>query len=82
MVRWRRRWESKPCRFTTAPALRRRFSLIVHAFEDPYGSLEGNRLGALARLIAQNVRIYAYPMTAVDLCEWLNTASASASAWE
>jgi hypothetical protein len=66
--------------YNGACALRRRFSLIVRAFEDPYGSLEGNRLGALARLIAQNVRIYAYPMTAVDLCEWLNTASASA--WE
>jgi hypothetical protein len=81
MVKWGRRWESKSCRFTTAPcALRRRFSLIIRAFEDPYGSLEGNRLGALACLFAQNVRIYAYPMTAADLCEWLNTASASA--WE
>ena len=81
MVRWRRRWKSKPCRFTTAPV---RFvvalSLIIRAFEDPYGSLQGNRLGALARLFAQNVRIYAYPMTAAGLCEWLNTASASG--WE
>ena len=42
-----------------ACALRRRFSLIVRAFEDPYGSLEGNRLGALARLIAQNVGVIA-----------------------
>jgi hypothetical protein len=63
--------------YNGACALRRRFSLIIRAFEDPYGSLEGNRLGALARLFAQNVRIYAYPMTAADLCEWLNTASAS-----
>jgi hypothetical protein len=44
-----------------ACALRRRFSLIIRAFEDPYGSLEGNRLGALACLFAQNVRIYAIP---------------------
>jgi hypothetical protein len=66
--------------YNGACALRRRSSLIIRAFEDPYGSLEGNRLGARARLFAQNVRIYAYPMTAADLCEWLNTASASA--WE
>jgi hypothetical protein len=66
--------------YNGAYALRRRFSLIIRAFEDPYGSLEGNRLGALARLFAQNVCIYAYPMTAADLCEWLNTASASG--WE
>jgi hypothetical protein len=69
-------------RYTTAPV---RFvvglSLIIRAFEDPYGSLEGNRLGALARLFAQNVRIYAYPMTAADLHEWLNTASASGWEW-
>ena len=69
-------------RYTTAPV---RFiiglSLIIRAFEDPYGSLEGNRLGALARLFAQNVRIYAYPMTAKDLREWLSTASASGWEW-
>jgi hypothetical protein len=67
--------------YNGACVLRRRFSLIIRAFEDPYGSLEGNRLGALARLFAQNVRICAYPMSAADLCEWLNTASASGSEW-
>ena len=69
-------------RYTTAPV---RFvvglSLIIRAFEDPYGSLEGNRLGALARLFAQNVRIYAYPMTVADLRESLNTTSASGWEW-
>ena len=69
-------------RYTTAPV---RFvvglSLIIRAFEDPYGNLQGNRLEALARLFAQNVRIYAYPMTATDLREWLNTASASGWEW-
>jgi hypothetical protein len=69
-------------RYTTAPV---RFavglSLIIRAFEDPYGNLEGNRLEALARLFAQNVRVYAYPMTAADLREWLNTASASGWEW-
>jgi hypothetical protein len=69
-------------RYTTAPV---RFvvglSLIIRAFEDPYGSLAGSRLEALARLFAQNVRFYAYPMTAADLREWLNAASASGWEW-
>jgi hypothetical protein len=69
-------------RYTTAPV---RFvvglSLIIRAFEDPYGNLEGNRLEALARLFAQNVRIYAHPMTAADLRESLNTTSASGWEW-
>ncbi|HEX3682004.1 MAG TPA: hypothetical protein VHU83_05625 [Bryobacteraceae bacterium] len=69
-------------RYTTAPV---RFviglSLIIRAFEDPYGNLEGSLLEALARLFAQNARIYAYPMTAVDLREWLNSASVSGWEW-
>jgi hypothetical protein len=69
-------------RYTTAPV---RFvvglSLIIRAFEDPYGNLEGNRLEALARLFAQNVRFYAYPMTAADLREALNSASISGWEW-
>jgi hypothetical protein len=69
-------------RYTTAPV---RFvvglSLIIRAFEDPYGNLQGNRLEALARLFAQNVRIYAYPMTATDLRESLDTASISGWEW-
>jgi hypothetical protein len=56
-------------------------SLIIRAFEDPYGNLEGNRLEALARLFAQNVRIYAYPMTVADLRESLDTASTSGWEW-
>jgi hypothetical protein len=67
--------------YNGACALRRRFSLIIRAFEDPYGSLEGNRLGALARLFAQNVRIYAYPMTETDLRESLDTAAISGWEW-
>lgn len=69
-------------RYTTAPV---RFviglSLIIRTFEDPYGNLEGNLLEALARLFAQNARIYAYPMTAADLREWLNMASVSDWEW-
>jgi hypothetical protein len=69
-------------RYTTAPV---RFviglSLIIRAFEDPYGNLEGNRLDALGRLLAQNVRIYAYPMTATDLREWLKSVSTTSWEW-
>jgi hypothetical protein len=58
-------------RFTKAPL---RFvaglSLLIRAFEDPYGNLEGKRLEALSRLFAQNVRIYGYPMAVADLKEW------------
>jgi hypothetical protein len=68
-------------RYTTAPL---RFvaglSLVIRAFGDSYGNLEGRRFEALARLFAQNVRVYAYPMAAADLQEW--TESNSVSGWE
>ncbi len=56
-------------------------SLLIRAFEDVYGNLEGRRLEALARLFAQNVRIYAYPMTATDLREWLKGVSVTGWEW-
>ena len=56
-------------------------SLMIRAFEDVYGNLEGRLLEALARLFAQNVRIYAYPMTATDLREWLKSASVTGWEW-
>jgi hypothetical protein len=69
-------------RYTNAPV---RFvvglSLLIRAFEDFYGNLEGSLLEALGRLFAQNVRIYAYPMTVADLREWLSTTSASGWEW-
>jgi len=69
-------------RYTQAPV---RFvaglSLIVRTFEDIYGNLEGRLLEALARLFAQNVRIYAYPMTATELSEKLNSISAAGWEW-
>ena len=55
-------------------------SLVIQAFEDPYGNLEGRRFEALARLFAQNVRVYAYPMAATDLQEWI--MSNSVPGWE
>ena len=69
-------------RYTQAPV---RFaaglSLMIRAFEDIYGNLEGRLLEALARLFAQNVRIYAYPMTAAELRERLKSVSVSGWEW-
>jgi hypothetical protein len=69
-------------RYTQAPV---RFaaglSLTIRAFEDIYGNLEGRLLEALARLFAQNVRIYAYPMPAADLRERLKEVSDSGWDW-
>jgi hypothetical protein len=56
-------------------------SLMIRASEDAYENLEGRRLEALARLFAQNVRIYVYPMTATDLREWLKNASSTGWDW-
>jgi hypothetical protein len=56
-------------------------SLVIRAFEDIYGNLEGKLLEALARLFAQNVRIYVYPMVAADLREWLKSASVNGWEW-
>jgi hypothetical protein len=56
-------------------------SMVIRAFEDIYGNLEGKLLEALARLFAQNVRIYVYPMTATDLREWLKSSSISSWEW-
>ncbi|MGC1418105.1 MAG: hypothetical protein WA817_22645 [Candidatus Acidiferrum sp.] len=69
-------------RYTKAPV---RFvaglSLIIRAFEDLYGNLEGRHLEALGRLFAQNVQIYAYPMTAAALREWLKSVSTTGWEW-
>lgn len=69
-------------RYTQAPV---RFavglSLMIRAFEDIYGNLEGRLLEALARLFAQNVRIYAYPMIATELREALKGLSATGWEW-
>jgi hypothetical protein len=70
------------CRYTQAPV---RFvaglSLIVRACEDIYGNLKGGLLEGLARLFAQNVRIYAYPMTTTDLQERVEGVSARGWEW-
>ena len=56
-------------------------SMVIRAFEDIYGNLEGKLLEALSRLFAQNVRIYVYPMTVADLQEWLESASVKGWEW-
>jgi hypothetical protein len=56
-------------------------SLMIQALEDVYGNLEGRRLEALARLFAQNVRIYVYPMTVTELQERLKSASTTGWEW-
>jgi hypothetical protein len=69
------RYTKAPLRFVVG------LSLLIRAFEDPYGSLEGSRLEALSRLFAQNVRIYAYPMTVPDLQEWIKSFSHGGWEW-
>lgn len=69
-------------RYTKAPL---RFivglSLMARAIGDPYRHLEGRLLEALARLLAQNVRIYVYPMSAEDLREAIKNFSVKDLEW-
>ncbi len=69
-------------RYTQAPV---RFavglSLMIQAFEGIYGHLEGRLLEALARLLAQNVRVYVYPMSSSELGERLKGFSVSGWEW-
>jgi hypothetical protein len=69
-------------RYTQAPV---RFavglSLMIQAIDGIYGNLEGRLLEALARLLAQNVRIYVYPMSSAELREKLTDFSLSGWEW-
>lgn len=69
-------------RYTNAPL---RFivglSLLIRALDDPYFNLEGRLLEALGRLLAQNVRIYVYPMTPMALIEAIKVFSALDLQW-
>jgi hypothetical protein len=69
------RYTKAPVRFVSG------LSQVIRTFEDLYGNLEGSHLEALGRLFAQNVRTYAYPMTAGDLREWLNSFSTTGWEW-
>ena len=56
-------------------------SLLIRVFEHRFIKLPGSLLEALSRLLAQNVRIYAYPMRARDLQQAIQSISASAWRW-
>jgi len=69
-------------RYTNAPVrLVAGLSLLMRAFDDPYFKLEGRRLEGLSRLFAQNVRIYAYPMTVAGLQEAIESFSPTGLEW-
>ena len=57
-------------------------SVVIRAFEDRYSKLGGGFLEALSRLLAQNVRIYAYPMNTSDLKEAIQRISATDWEWD
>jgi len=57
-------------------------SVVIRAFEDRYSKLDGGFLEALSHLLAQNVRIYAYPMTTADLKEAIQRISATGWEWD
>jgi hypothetical protein len=69
------RYTEEPVRFVVG------LSVVIRAFEDRYSKLDGGFLNALSRLLARNVRIYAYPMTAADLQEAIQNISASDWEW-
>ena len=56
-------------------------SLLVRVWESRYKKLPGGFLEGLSRLLAQNVRIYAYPMSVVDLEKSMQSISASGWQW-
>ncbi len=55
--------------------------LLVRVWEYRYTKLAGSFLEALSRLLAQNVRIYAYPMSSADLKQSIQNLSASGWQW-
>ena len=56
-------------------------SLMIRVFEDRYSKLDGRLLEALSRLLAQNVRMYAYPMKAADFQQAIHELSATQWQW-
>jgi hypothetical protein len=69
------RYTKEPIRFVVG------LSLLVRVWEDRYNRLRGSFLEALSRLLAQNVRIYAYPMNVKDLQEAVESISANHWRW-
>jgi hypothetical protein len=56
-------------------------SLLVRTWEYRYIELAGSFLEALSRLLAQNVRIYAYPMRSSDLQQLIQSLSTTRWQW-
>jgi hypothetical protein len=69
------RYTKAPIRFVAG------LSLVVRAFEHPSLKLEATLLESLSRLFAQNVRVYAYPMTVVDFQEALKEFPGTRVEW-
>jgi hypothetical protein len=56
-------------------------SLLVRTWEYRYTTLAGSFLEALSRLLAENIRIYAYPMSASDLRQSMEDIAATGWQW-
>jgi hypothetical protein len=69
------RYTEEPIRFVVG------LSLTVRVWEYRYRKLPGGFLEALARLFAQNVRVYAYPMSSIDLEQSIQGISATGWQW-
>ena len=69
------RYTKEPIRFVIG------LSLLVRIWDYRYNNLPGSFLEALSRLLAQNVRIYAYPMSSVDLEQSIQNISAIGWDW-
>lgn len=56
-------------------------SLMIRVFEDRYSKFGSRFLEVLSRLFAQNVRIYAFPMTSKDLREAIRDIDVTGWQW-
>jgi len=56
-------------------------SLLIRTWDYRYTKLDGSFLEAMSRLLAQNVRIYGYPMTAPDLRQAIEDIAATGWQW-
>ncbi|HEX4005817.1 MAG TPA: hypothetical protein VHX60_06560 [Acidobacteriaceae bacterium] len=56
-------------------------SLLIRTWEYRYAKLDGSFLEALSRLLAQNIRIYGYPMTSSDLRQTIESIAATGWQW-
>src|SRR3984885_2674860 len=69
------RYTKEPVRFVVG------LSLLVRVWAYRYRKLAGSFLEALSRLFAQNVRIYAYPMSSKDLQQSIENTSSTGWHW-